>query len=224
MHVGWSGNSVLRVERDAATGPPSAAASCSSPVRSCSTRASRTRRPGCTSPRPTDGLDGLAASWHAWQRSLPAHPVEQPVVLNVWEAVFFDHDLDRLRGIAERAARVGVERFVLDDGWFRHRRDDTAGPRRLVGRRVGVARRSRSAGRARARPGHAVRPLVRARDGQPRLRPVPRAPGLGAAARGPRTPLLERHQLVLDLTRPEVREHLFERVSVGAGRTTRSTT
>ena len=74
-----------------------------------------------------DGLDGLAASWHTWQRSLPSHPGPQPVVLNVWEAVFFDHDLSRLQGIADRAARVGVERFVLDDGWFRHRRDDTAG-------------------------------------------------------------------------------------------------
>ena len=48
-------------------------------------------------------------------------------MLNVWEAVYFDHDLDRLTEIAERAARVGVERFVLDDGWFRGRRDDTAG-------------------------------------------------------------------------------------------------
>ena len=74
-----------------------------------------------------DGLDGLAARWHTYLRSLDAHPAVQPVVLNVWEAVFFDHDLDRLKEIAERAARVGVERFVLDDGWFHDRRDDTAG-------------------------------------------------------------------------------------------------
>ena len=45
----------------------------------------------------------------------------------MWEAVYFDHDLERLQGIADRAARVGVERFVLDDGWFRSRRDDTSG-------------------------------------------------------------------------------------------------
>ena len=74
-----------------------------------------------------DGLDGLAAVWHAYQRSLDAHPGTQPVILNVWEAVYFDHDLERLQGIADRAARVGVERFVLDDGWFRSRRDDTSG-------------------------------------------------------------------------------------------------
>ena len=36
----------------------------------------------------------------------------------MWEAVYFDHDLDRLRELADTAARIGVERFVLDDGWF----------------------------------------------------------------------------------------------------------
>ncbi len=74
-----------------------------------------------------DGLDSVAATLHAWQRSLPAHPREQPVVLNVWEAIYFDHDLDRLSALADRAADVGVERFVLDDGWFLGRRDDVAG-------------------------------------------------------------------------------------------------
>ena len=49
------------------------------------------------------------------------------MLLNTWEAVYFDHDLDRLRALADRAAAVGVERFVLDDGWFGGRRDDTAG-------------------------------------------------------------------------------------------------
>lgn len=74
------------------------------------------------------GLDGSAHSLHRWLRSRSSHPTSpRPVVLNVWEGVYFDHDLDRLRGIADIAAQVGVERFVLDDGWFRHRRDDTAG-------------------------------------------------------------------------------------------------
>jgi alpha-galactosidase len=76
----------------------------------------------------TRGLDGLSAAFHTWLRSRPTHPATpRPVVLNTWEAVYFDHDLDRLRSLADVAARLGVERFVLDDGWFRHRRDDTAG-------------------------------------------------------------------------------------------------
>jgi alpha-galactosidase len=74
------------------------------------------------------GLDGVSAAFHGWLRARPAHPpAPRPVTLNVWEAVYFDHDLDRLRGLADVAAAVGVERFVLDDGWFRGRRDDTAG-------------------------------------------------------------------------------------------------
>lgn len=75
----------------------------------------------------TDGLDGLADSLHRWQRSLPAHPDQQPVTLNVWEAVYFNHDLPQLLRLAELAAQVGVERYVLDDGWFHLRRNDTAG-------------------------------------------------------------------------------------------------
>ena len=49
------------------------------------------------------------------------------MTLNVWEAVYFDHDLDHLAELAECAAAIGVERYVLDDGWFGARRDDHAG-------------------------------------------------------------------------------------------------
>lgn len=74
------------------------------------------------------GLDGLSAAFHSYLRARPSHPSRpRPVVLNTWEAVYFDHDLERLTRLAETAAAAGVERFVLDDGWFRHRRDDTAG-------------------------------------------------------------------------------------------------
>lgn len=51
----------------------------------------------------------------------------RPVTLNTWEAVYFNHDLDVLRELADHAASIGVERFVLDDGWFSSRRDDRAG-------------------------------------------------------------------------------------------------
>jgi alpha-galactosidase len=48
-------------------------------------------------------------------------------VLNTWEAVYFDTDLEHLERLATTAASVGVERFVLDDGWFGARRDETRG-------------------------------------------------------------------------------------------------
>ncbi|WP_106815235.1 alpha-galactosidase [Microbacterium timonense] len=74
------------------------------------------------------GLDGIAARLHRRLRARAHHPAApRPLVLNTWEAVYFDHDLDRLIEIADRAAEVGVERVVLDDGWFRGRRDASAG-------------------------------------------------------------------------------------------------
>ena len=76
----------------------------------------------------TTGLGAASRQFHAVVRSSPAHRDRpRPVVLNTWEAVYFDHDFDTLTRLAERAAAVGVERFVLDDGWFGGRRDDTPG-------------------------------------------------------------------------------------------------
>ncbi|GIG27794.1 alpha-galactosidase [Cellulomonas marina] len=75
-----------------------------------------------------DGLDAMSARFHGYLRSRPHHPRSpRPVLINVWEAVYFDHRLDRLVALADLAASVGVERYVLDDGWFSSRRDDTSG-------------------------------------------------------------------------------------------------
>ncbi|MFB9238664.1 alpha-galactosidase [Plantactinospora siamensis] len=74
------------------------------------------------------GLDELAARFHGHLRARPTHPTRpRPVVYNTWEAVYFDQRPDRLRELADLAAEVGAERFVLDDGWFRGRRHDRAG-------------------------------------------------------------------------------------------------
>jgi alpha-galactosidase len=74
------------------------------------------------------GLDGISGRFHTWMRARPQHPrTHRPLVLNTWEAVYFQHEPERLEKLADRAAAVGVERFVLDDGWFLGRRDDTAG-------------------------------------------------------------------------------------------------
>ena len=74
------------------------------------------------------GLDDVARRFHRHLRARerPVSP-QRPVTLNVWEAVYFDHDTERLLDLAERAAALGVERYVLDDGWFSTRRDDRSG-------------------------------------------------------------------------------------------------
>lgn len=50
---------------------------------------------------------------------------QRPVLVNNWEATYFDFDEKKLLAIAEKAAELGIELFVLDDGWFGHRDDDT---------------------------------------------------------------------------------------------------
>jgi alpha-galactosidase len=128
LHVAWSGNHVTYAERvlegTATLGGGELLASGEVILAPGEEYAS----PWLYAAYSARGIDGLSAAFHTWLRSRPGHPATpRPVVLNTWEAVYFDHDLGRLRALADVAARIGVERFVLDDGWFRHRRDDTAG-------------------------------------------------------------------------------------------------
>ena len=75
-----------------------------------------------------DGLDEIARRFHRHLRARePRVDTHRPVTLNVWEAVYFDQDENRLIDLAERAAAVGVERYVLDDGWFGSRRNEHSG-------------------------------------------------------------------------------------------------
>jgi alpha-galactosidase len=74
------------------------------------------------------GLDGISDRFHRMIRRRSAHPTTpRPLLLNTWEAVYFDHDLERLNRLTDVAAAIGLERLVLDDGWFTGRRDETAG-------------------------------------------------------------------------------------------------
>ncbi len=74
-----------------------------------------------------EGINQASERFHGSVRGNRKHTRPRPVTLNVWEAVYFDHDLAKLSVLAEKAAEIGVERFVLDDGWFGSRRDDHAG-------------------------------------------------------------------------------------------------
>lgn len=79
----------------------------------------------------SSGRNGVMEKMH----SLTRHRIEwpgkkmraRPVHLNSWEACYFAHDEDRTLQLAESAAKLGVERFVLDDGWFQGRDNDKSG-------------------------------------------------------------------------------------------------
>ncbi|WP_281301344.1 MULTISPECIES: alpha-galactosidase [unclassified Iodidimonas] len=77
------------------------------------------------------GLNGLSAHFHHFVRHSLLSPglknMPRKVHYNSWEAVYFQHDLKTLCQLADEAAAVGAERFVLDDGWFLGRRHDRAG-------------------------------------------------------------------------------------------------
>ncbi|HEX3004654.1 MAG TPA: alpha-galactosidase [Angustibacter sp.] len=131
-HLAWSGDGEYLVERlPEGAGPHAAVLAAAELLRPGELRLApgeSYRTPNALFAYSGNGLDGVAQRWHRWQRARPTHPSSpRPVVLNTWEAVYFDHDLQRLRQLADVAASIGVERFVLDDGWFRGRRDDTAG-------------------------------------------------------------------------------------------------
>jgi alpha-galactosidase len=76
-------------------------------------------------------LNGVAQAFHAAARNKVQWPSgamrPRPVHLNTWEAIYFDHQSDVMYDLAKQAADMGVERFVLDDGWFPAREHDRAG-------------------------------------------------------------------------------------------------
>jgi len=76
-----------------------------------------------------EGIDGLARVWHTYERHLAGERLDRirPVVYNSWEATYFDVTAAGQLALADAAAELGVETFVVDDGWFAGRSDDYGG-------------------------------------------------------------------------------------------------
>ncbi|MFC8779062.1 alpha-galactosidase [Streptomyces nigra] len=76
-----------------------------------------------------EGLDGLSRVWHRYERRLAGDRLHRPrkVLYNSWEATGFDVDAAGQLELAKVAADIGAELFVVDDGWFTGRADDTGG-------------------------------------------------------------------------------------------------
>ncbi|MBE1301485.1 MAG: alpha-galactosidase [Alteromonadaceae bacterium] len=75
------------------------------------------------------GTNALSQQFHSYVRSniLQWPSIKpRPVLLNTWEGIYFDHDPNYIIKMVEASAQLGVERFVLDDGWFRGRNNEDA--------------------------------------------------------------------------------------------------
>ena len=165
-----------------------------------------------------EGLNGCAT---AFQRHLrdrivtwPKPAAPRPVHYNCWEAVYFDHDLDTLTDIATRAAALGAERFVLDDGWFGRRDDDTSSlgdwvvdARKWPGGLTPLIDHVKRLGMG---FGLWVEPeMVNAESDLYRAHPD--------WVLGPPDQVLGRGQMVLDMAQEAVRAHLYERIAAILG-------
>ncbi|MEN1975175.1 alpha-galactosidase [Cellulomonas sp. P4] len=128
VHLAWSADAVYRVDALPEAPTVLGAGVLLRPGEVRLAPGERLRTPDVVFVWSDAGLDGLGDRLHASLRARPGHPRgDRPVTLNTWEAVYFRHDLPALTRLAEVAAEVGVERFVLDDGWFHGRRDDRRG-------------------------------------------------------------------------------------------------
>ncbi|WP_411287894.1 alpha-galactosidase [Phenylobacterium sp.] len=130
LHLAWSGDHRLFVERLRDGRLQAQAGELFWPGEVILTPGELYESPWLYAARSACGLNGLSDRLHPFVRRtiLGGRLAQRPrlVHFNTWEAVYFRHDLEELKALADTAADVGAERFVLDDGWFRGRNGDTA--------------------------------------------------------------------------------------------------
>ena len=162
------------------------------------------------------GINAFSANMHDFVNSHIIRPEfqgsERPVVVNNWEATFFNFNRRKLLALARRAKRLGVEMFVLDDGWFGQRNNDRAGlgdwivnKKKLPG---GLVSLSNAIHRMNMKFGLWFEPECVNPDSD-----LYRAHPDWAISVPSRDPSFSRNQLVLDLTRKEVRDYIVDAVS-----------
>lgn len=86
--------------------------------------------PECLMTFSANGITGMSANFHDFIRTSIINPkwqtVKRPILINNWEATYFNFDKPKLLAIAKDAAKLGIEMLVLDDGWFGHRESDNS--------------------------------------------------------------------------------------------------
>lgn len=210
VHIAWSGNHAIRCDSLTDGGPVIQVGELLQPGEVVLAQGSIYSMPTVVVAHSEAGINAVSHAFHRHFRSLRGN-AHRPVILNTWEAVYFRHDLDTLSELARVAAQVGIERFVLDDGWFHGRRDDTRGlgdwwvdatvwPRGLTP----LVEHVRSLG---LEFGLWFEPEMVNPDSE-----LFRAHPDWALDGTLSDPVLGRNQLVLDMSRREVQDHLFDHI------------
>lgn len=131
LHLGWSGNHRLRVDRLSDGRCFAQMGELFLPGEVCLAAGETYCTPQVHAGFSATGFTGLSQTFHQHLRGAVldqrARRKPRPVHYNTWEAVYFDHDRDKLFALVDAAADVGAERFILDDGWFGARRNDKSG-------------------------------------------------------------------------------------------------
>lgn len=137
---------------------------------------------------------------------------ERPVLINNWEATYFDFDEKKILKIAEQAAQLGVDMLVLDDGWFGKRNDDCSGlgdwfvnTNKLKGGLGSLAEKVNAIG---MKFGLWFEPEMISEDSE-----LYRTHPEWAIQIPDRKPNRSRFQLLLDMTRADVRDYLYNSIS-----------
>lgn len=130
VHLAWSGNHRLRVDVKADGRRFIQAEALYYPGEIELAQGESISTPWLYASYSASGLNGLSQQFHRYVREhilrfSPAEP-ERPVHLNTWEGIYFDHQPEYIMQMASEAAKMGVERFIIDDGWFRGRNNDKA--------------------------------------------------------------------------------------------------
>ena len=131
LQLAWSGDSRIAVERDDEGYWLLSAGAVLQPGEMVLAPGQSCAAPQAILAVSTKGRNGASTQQHSAVRAMLGWHGQamrpRPVHLNSWEACYFDHDEARIGELAEAAAAIGIERFVLDDGWFKGRGNDTAG-------------------------------------------------------------------------------------------------
>ncbi len=161
------------------------------------------------------GIGGMTRNYHDFIRG---HVIRgswkakrRPVLINSWEAAYFDFNSEKLLDIAKEAAKLGIEMLVMDDGWFGHRESDNSslGDWRVNERKLkgGLGKLVEEVNRLGLSFGIWFEPEMISPDS----RLYEEHPDWAIAVPG-RTPTQIREQYVLDFSRPEVVDNIWEQM------------